>query len=40
MNKDGRTTHEAMPVIAGTKFAANGWVHMFDYVAAQAKGCN
>jgi prolyl 4-hydroxylase len=40
MNKDGRTMHEAMPVIAGTKFAANGWVHMFDYVAPQAKGCN
>lgn len=40
MNKDSRTMHEALPVIAGTKFAANGWVHMFDYLGPQARGCN
>jgi prolyl 4-hydroxylase len=40
MNKDSRTMHEALPVIAGTKFAANGWVHMFDYLGPQARGCS
>eukprot|EP00521_Asterionellopsis_glacialis_P009210 CAMPEP_0195287084 /NCGR_PEP_ID=MMETSP0707-20130614/4297_1 /TAXON_ID=33640 /ORGANISM="Asterionellopsis glacialis, Strain CCMP134" /LENGTH=555 /DNA_ID=CAMNT_0040346809 /DNA_START=40 /DNA_END=1707 /DNA_ORIENTATION=+ len=39
MSKDGRTNHEALPVIAGTKFAANGWIHMYNYVEAQKKGC-
>jgi prolyl 4-hydroxylase len=40
MNKDDRTTHQALPVEAGTKFAANGWIHMYDYNAPQAQGCN
>ena len=38
--QDGRTTHEALPVEAGTKFAANGWIHQFDYVSPQDRGCN
>lgn len=40
MNKDGRTTHQALPVKAGTKFGANGWIHMYDYVQAAKNGCN
>ncbi|GAX18249.1 prolyl 4-hydroxylase [Fistulifera solaris] len=40
MVKDGRTSHQAMDVIEGTKFATNGWVHMYDYVTPQKKGCN
>jgi hypothetical protein len=37
---DGRTKHQALPVEAGTKFAANAWIHTFDYVSPQEKGCN
>jgi prolyl 4-hydroxylase len=40
MVKDGRFMHQALDVIKGTKFAANAWIHMYDYVSAQAKGCN
>jgi hypothetical protein len=32
MELDPRTNHAALPVEAGTKFAANGWVHLYDYV--------
>jgi len=39
MDKDGRTTHQAMDVEAGTKFAANGWIHMYDYITPQGLGC-
>jgi hypothetical protein len=28
MARDGRTHHEARPVIKGKKFAANAWLHM------------
>lgn len=37
--KDARMMHEAMEVTAGTKFAANGWFHMYDYETPQKKGC-
>lgn len=37
---DDRTRHQALPVEAGTKFAANGWIHLFDYQTPQATGCN
>jgi len=40
LNKDRRTEHEALPVFEGTKFAANAWIHSFDYVTAQKVGCN
>lgn len=40
MAKDGRMMHQALEVIEGTKFAANGWIHMFDYLAPQEAGCN
>ena len=39
MEKDPRTDHEAQNVIAGTKFGANAWLHMFDYVSPQTRGC-
>lgn len=37
--KDARMMHEALEVTAGTKFAANGWFHMYDYETPQKKGC-
>jgi len=40
MIQDGRTRHQALPVEKGLKFGANAWVHMFDYQAPQAIGCN
>jgi prolyl 4-hydroxylase len=40
MDEDGRTTHEALPVEKGTKFAANAWIHQFDYLGPQSRGCN
>ena len=39
INQDGRTTHEALPVEIGAKFAANGWIHQYDYITPQSKGC-
>jgi len=39
MEKDPRTDHEAQDVIEGVKFGANAWLHMFDYMAAQVRGC-
>eukprot|EP00536_Pseudo-nitzschia_multiseries_P018229 jgi/Psemu1/228196/e_gw1.2278.9.1 len=40
MNKDGRTKHQALPVIKGRKFGANAWVHMYDYQTPQSNGCH
>mmetsp|Transcript_30740 Transcript_30740/g.65924 ORF Transcript_30740/g.65924 Transcript_30740/m.65924 type:complete len:558 (-) Transcript_30740:700-2373(-) len=40
MEVDNRMRHQALPVIAGTKFGANAWIHMFDYMEPQANGCN
>ena len=40
MAKDGRTTHEALKVEAGVKYATNGWIHMYNYVDPQERGCN
>jgi prolyl 4-hydroxylase len=39
-NSDQRTRHEALPVEKGTKFAANAWIHLYDYANPQSKGCN
>lgn len=39
MSMDNRMYHEALEVIEGTKYAANGWIHMYNYVTAQANGC-
>jgi prolyl 4-hydroxylase len=37
--KDPRMMHQALEVTAGTKFAANGWIHMYDYETPQKIGC-
>jgi hypothetical protein len=31
MMPDKRMDHQALPVEAGTKFAANGWIHMYVF---------
>ncbi len=36
---DGRTIHEARPVIRGRKFAANTWIHAFDFQLASSWLC-
>ena len=37
---DERTYHEALPVEAGLKYAANFWVHQYDFQGPHAKGCD
>jgi len=37
--RDFRTEHEAVVVTAGQKFAANYWLHMWDFQEANDKGC-
>lgn len=39
MVSDQRMYHQALEVIEGVKFAANGWIHQYNYVAAQEAGC-
>ncbi|KAH9259126.1 hypothetical protein BASA81_002746 [Batrachochytrium salamandrivorans] len=36
---DKRTTHAALPVLKGTKHAANAWIHMRDFETANLWGC-
>eukprot|EP00588_Corethron_pennatum_P016828 CAMPEP_0194310276 /NCGR_PEP_ID=MMETSP0171-20130528/7210_1 /TAXON_ID=218684 /ORGANISM="Corethron pennatum, Strain L29A3" /LENGTH=611 /DNA_ID=CAMNT_0039063817 /DNA_START=131 /DNA_END=1966 /DNA_ORIENTATION=+ len=36
---DMRTQHEALKVIKGTKFAANAWIHLYDYQEPNKIGC-
>ena len=36
---DDRTYHEALPVTKGTKYAANFWLHQYDYVTPHHSGC-
>ena len=31
LSVDERTEHEAMSVISGQKYAANAWIHMYEY---------
>ena len=37
--RDARTMHEAQPIVAGRKFAANTWIHLYDYMEASRWGC-
>jgi len=30
LSRDGRTHHEAKPVLKGKKYAANAWLHQVD----------
>jgi len=39
LESDGRTRHEALTVWAGKKYAANAWIHLFDYLTPQGTGC-
>ena len=36
---DERTYHEAVEVIKGRKYAANFWIHMFEFQEALKRGC-
>ena len=36
--QDSRTQHEAVPVIRGTKYGANKWVHVKDWVTPWRAG--
>ena len=36
---DLRTSHEAMNVTMGQKYAANLWIHEFDYKSGYGLGC-
>jgi len=36
---DSRTMHEAKPVKRGLKYAANSWIHLFDYEKPNLWGC-
>ena len=36
---DDRTHHEALPVTKGVKYAANFWIHQYDYISAHKSGC-
>lgn len=36
---DPRTDHEAVPVIKGTKYAGNAWIHLYDFATPNSMGC-
>lgn len=36
---DRRTTHEARPVTSGLKYAANSWIHMYNFRQPNKWGC-
>ena len=37
--QDYRTNHEARAVIKGKKFAANTWIHLYDFENSNLWGC-
>ena len=39
LERDDRTDHEARAVTAGNKYAANYWLHMYDFQGPSSKGC-
>ena len=39
-NKDGRTTHQALPTKKGIKYGANAWFHMHDFKTPNRIGCS
>lgn len=39
-SKDGRTDHEALPVIKGLKYGANAWIHSRNFKAAFEDNCH
>lgn len=38
--EDPRTTHEALPPIEGVKYAANLWLHQYDFRTPNTNGCD
>ena len=38
--RDDRTEHEAVTVSRGGKFAANYWLHMYNFQDAVRRGCS
>lgn len=36
---DQRTKHEARAVVKGVKFAANSWIHLYDFMTPNLWGC-
>lgn len=38
--KDGRTEHEALPVLKGIKYGANAWTHSRNFKAAFERNCH
>ena len=36
---DRRTSHQALPVEKGVKYAANGWIHLRDFKTPNNNGC-
>ena len=38
-NDTNRTNHAAQPVTQGIKFAANMWIHQFDFKTPSERGC-
>lgn len=36
---DYRTYHAALPVIKGVKYAANSWIHLYNYHVPNLWGC-
>ena len=39
LERDDRTDHEALSVSAGVKYAANYWLHMYDFQEPSKLGC-
>lgn len=39
MEIDERTIHEARPVLKGKKFAANAWIHLYNFKQSNLWGC-
>ena len=37
--EDVMSHHEAKPVLEGEKFAANFWIHQYDFRGPHRKGC-
>ena len=38
--QDARTHHQAKPVIKGLKYAANAWIHSYNYRIPNHWGCS
>lgn len=39
LRQDSRTNHQALPVIRGLKYAANAWIHLYDFNKSNLWGC-